>query len=66
MNKDLQSKLSSLEQLIGIQRDNLADGYMHGMLNGLIVAHSMFADSRPQFASMPRKLTKVRHKQRKR
>jgi len=48
MNSELQAKLSSLEQLMGIQRDSLADGYMHGMLNGLIVAHSVFADSRPK------------------
>lgn len=66
MNKDLQSKLSMLENLISIQHNCLDAGYMHGMLNGLIVAHSVFADSRPKFVSMPRKLTNVRHKKRKR
>ena len=65
MNKDLQSKLSQLENLIRIQRDCLDAGYMHGMLNGLIVAHSVFTGDSPLFYTRYKQPTKIRHKQRK-
>ena len=65
MNRDLQSKLSSLENLIKIQHDSLEAGYMHGMLNGLIVAHSVFTGDDPNFVSKYRQPTKIRHKKRK-
>ena len=65
MNSDLQSRLSSLENLIKIQRDSLDAGYMHGMLNGLIVAHSVFTDDTPHFVSKYKQPTNIRHKNRK-
>lgn len=65
MNSDLQSKLSSLENLIRIQHDCLDAGYMHGMLNGLIMAHSVFTDDIPRFVSKYKQPTNIRHKQRK-
>ena len=51
-----------LENLIGIQHDSLDHGYMHGMLNGLICAHSVFTGDRPKYACKPHSKTKVRHK----
>jgi hypothetical protein len=65
MNSDLQSKLSSLENLIKIQTDCLEAGYMHGMLNGLKVAHSVFTGDRPLFYTKHKQPTKIRHKKRK-
>ncbi len=69
MNEKLQKDLSCLENLIGIQTDCVISGdpsvqYMHGMLNGLICAHSIFADIDPDFHERPRrkKRIKVRHK----
>jgi hypothetical protein len=67
MNKTLQEKLDSLEGLIGVQRDSLERGYMHGMLNGLICAHAIFSDSSPQYARVshrkPNRIN-IRHKSR--
>jgi hypothetical protein len=59
MNKDLTRKLVCLENLIGIQRDCVDNRdpnveYMHGMLNGLICAHAILADSSPRYHSRPR------------
>lgn len=65
MNYDLQKRLDSLEGMIKIQTDCLEAGYMHGMLNGLKCAHSIFADCNPRYVKMVRKKTKVRHKLKK-
>ena len=65
MKADLQFKLSSLENLIKIQTDCLAAGYMHGILNGLIIAHSVFTGDTPKFISKYKQPTQIRHKQRK-
>jgi len=65
MKYDLQSKLSTLEAMIGVQTQSLSQGYMHGMLNGLICAHSIFSNQPPSYVSMPRKRTKIRHKNKK-
>jgi hypothetical protein len=69
MNEDLQKKLSSLEQLIAIQEDSVIAGsnsvqYMHGMLNGLICAHSIFANQEPVYLSraIKRRNGNIRHK----
>jgi hypothetical protein len=61
MQVELQSKLSTLDELIKIQRDSLERGYMHGMLNGLIMAHSVFSGQSPEFTKMPKVKNKVRH-----
>jgi hypothetical protein len=74
MNERLQKDLSTLENMIGIQTDCVIAGdpsvqYMHGMLNGLICAHSIFADSHdPDFYIRPirKKHAKIRHKSNKR
>jgi hypothetical protein len=61
MNKTLQQKLDSLESLIGTQKDSVVGGgrdvdYMHGMANGMILAHAIFADlHNPKFVTRPRK-----------
>lgn len=66
MQIDLQSKLSRLEDLIKIQRDSLERGYMHGMLNGLICAHSVVSDLSPCYTTLvSNRKNKVRHKGRK-
>jgi hypothetical protein len=62
MKSDLQSKLASLENLIRIQTDCLEKGYMHGMLNGLICAHSVFTGDSPKYVSKLQSKIKVRHK----
>ena len=69
MNEKLQKQLSCLENMIGIQSDSVYVGgtgvnYMHGMLNGLICAHSVFAECEPQFVSRPprRHNLNIRHK----
>lgn len=69
MNKSLQKNLSTLENLIATQKDCVIAGYpetnyMHGMLNGLICAHSIFANTSPEYYSKPRKRKsgKIRHK----
>lgn len=69
MNERLQKDLSSLENLIGIQRDCVIAGdpsvqYMHGMLNGLICAHAIFSDTDPDYhdrGCRPKRI-KIRHK----
>lgn len=61
MNKTLQQKLESLESLIKTQKESVIEGghsvqYMHGMANGMILAHAIFADTHnPKFVSRPRK-----------
>lgn len=73
MNEDLTKKLASLESLIRTQRDCVRvgypeTGYMHGMLNGMIISHSVFADvHNPKFHTLPRKKrnTNIRHKGKK-
>lgn len=69
MNEDLQRKLSSLEGLIATQKDcinptHISADYMHGMANGMIMAHSIFADQQPDFVIRPRRHynRNVRHK----
>jgi len=69
MNEKLQKQLSSLENLIGTQSDSVYVGgsgvnYMHGMLNGLICAHSVFAECEPAFVERPPRRwdSKIRHK----
>ncbi len=71
MNNCLQKGLSDLENMISIQKDcivNDANGYMHGMLNGMILSHSAFAGHEPKFVLTKRKRkgeTSVRHKLRR-
>jgi hypothetical protein len=60
MNKILQENLSCLENLIATQKRCVEDAgaavdYMHGMANGMILAHSIFSDHRPKFISRPRR-----------
>ncbi len=69
MTKDLTRKLTTLEGLIAIQRQSVDDrnpcvDYMHGMLNGLIVSHSVFSETSPIFYKLEnrRRDKKVRHK----
>jgi len=69
MNEDLQKKLSSLASLIKTQRHCMEDAgsavdYMHGMANGMILAHSIFCDESPKYISRPRRPygRVVRHK----
>jgi hypothetical protein len=69
MNKTLQEKLDVLESLIGTQKESIIEGdsgvdYMHGMANGMILAHSVFADNHPNFVTRPnrRRGRIVRHK----
>lgn len=69
MNIQHQKTLSSIEQLIAIQRDCVDGGspsesYMRGMLNGLICAHSAITGDSPNFhEGVKRKNTNhVRHK----
>jgi hypothetical protein len=69
MNEKLQKDLSSLENMIAIQKDCVLIGdpskeYMHGMLNGLICAHSVFSGDPPNYHSaiFRKKRKNVRHK----
>lgn len=60
MNERLQKELSNLESLIATQKDTVVEGghgvqYMHGMANGMILAHAIFANQRPEFITRPRK-----------
>jgi hypothetical protein len=72
MSKKLQKKLCTLENCIRTQRSciSLSDparDYMHGMLNGMILAHAIFADiNSPKFHEIKNKKSKVRHKSCKR
>jgi hypothetical protein len=57
--------------MIGIQKDFVIIGghgvnYMHGMVNGMIAAHSVFSEENPNFVSRPfRRRTHIRHKSHK-
>jgi hypothetical protein len=70
MNNHLQDCLSKLEHLIAIQEDCISPydvnsrDYMQGMLNGMILAHAIFDNSRPKYYTMTRRIKnkKVRHK----
>lgn len=65
MNEKLQKALSGIENMISIQKDCLERGYMHGMLNGLICAHSVISGDNPKFVGVPRRRPnriKIRHK----
>jgi len=69
MNEFLQKELSRVESLIEIQKDCLTDGgdgasYMHGMANGMILVHSLFASQQPKFISRMRRPygRNIRHK----
>lgn len=70
MNKVLQDKLTSLEGLIQTQKNCVnpySSGweYMHGMANGMILAHSIFADTTPEFQTIKIRKHKIRHKSKK-
>jgi hypothetical protein len=66
MNSNLQHRLANLENIISIQKDCvkvLPDAYYTGMLNGLLLAHSVFTDDRLIFVSYKKKTkNKVRRK----
>jgi hypothetical protein len=67
MNEKLQKHLSTLENLIGIQKGCILPGdssvqYMHGMLNGIILAHAVISESNPKFFNMPKRHNSIRHK----
>jgi hypothetical protein len=69
MNKKLQKQLGIVENMIGIQKNCVIVNdpsmqYMHGMLNGLICAYSVFSESEPKYVTRPgrKRGTKVRHK----
>lgn len=51
------------ENCIITDNSNSCD-YMHGMLNGMILAHAIFDNSRPKYYTMTRRIKnkKVRHK----
>jgi len=74
MNEKLQKDLSSLENMIAIQKDCVIAGdpskeYMHGMLNGLICAHSVFSGDPPNFVSLGYRKpirSNIRHKSKQR
>ena len=68
-NKNLEDKLTSLEDMISTQRNCMSEGdpsasYMHGLLNGLILAYSVVTGDSPKFHSMTSRNTKkkIRHK----
>ena len=68
MQTDLQRKQSQLEDLIKIQHDCLEPGYMHGMLNGLICAHSIISEQSPEYVTLNKNRNSknnIRHKLRK-
>lgn len=56
------SPQQSLENLIKIQRDCVSPGYMHGLLNGLVLSHSIVVNKNCSFDNLPLKTNKVRHK----
>ena len=63
MNEDLQKRLSQLERMIATQDNCLADEYMYGLINGMILSHSVFTGDSPKFRSQPKeKYNKIRHK----
>ena len=69
MNEKLQRELDRIESLIAIQKNCLDDGvdgaqYMHGMANGMILVHSLFASQQPKFISRIRRPygRNIRHK----
>jgi len=69
MNEYLQKELSRLESLIATQVDCIGGSgdaiqYMHGMANGMILAHCMFANQKPAFIKRVRKPygRNIRHK----
>ena len=70
MNDALQKGLTTLENLI-LTQENCVDcddpnsrDYMHGMLNGMILAHSVFDNSPAKFYTITRRKNRraVRHK----
>jgi hypothetical protein len=67
MSKDFQSKLSDLDKIIAIQRDQNLDDYMYGLLNGMILSRAIFDGNDPVFQrpidAPP--VTKVRHRLKK-
>ena len=65
MQLNLLKKVTSLEQCIRLQRNSLEQGYMHGMLNGLICAHSIITGGNPHYACVPHKKNKIRYKKNK-
>ena len=65
MKHDLQSRIDAVENMMRIQQSCLERGYMHGMMNGLICAHSAFTKTNPEFVKLPHRKVKIRHKARK-
>lgn len=70
MNEKLHKDFDTVANLISIQGECLKAGsedmpYMYGMMNGMIIVHSIFADIEPKFVSMQRRKRKnsnIRHK----
>lgn len=70
MNEKITKIAADLENLIRIQRSSVIAGdpssdYMHGMLNGIIMSHSVVTDQKPIFYVVKRKrrsITRIRHK----
>ena len=60
MNK-VDDKLEALGRMIELHRQSLEPGYMHGMLNGMIFAHSLIDDTEPKYADVPRRVSKNMH-----
>lgn len=74
MNNQLQKGLSDLENLILIQRSCIINGdpsfdYMHGMINGMLCAHSCFTKHTPVYYTINNRAYKnknrIRHKAKK-
>jgi hypothetical protein len=68
MTKTFQNRLTMSADLIEIQRQSADyDEYMHGMMNGMLVTHSVFSDQSPVFHERRRRntKTKIRHKGKK-
>ena len=70
MNETITKIASQLENLIRIQRTSVIRrdpgvDYMHGMLNGLIMSHSVVTNSNPIFYKIKRvgkPRNRIRHK----
>lgn len=73
MNKHLQTALGKLENCMAIQLDcaksadksnDYAADYMQGMINGMVLSHSIFCNQSPKFYSRSHttKNNKIRHK----
>lgn len=68
MNERLHKALSTIGSLIEVQKQSLERGYMHGLLNGLIISHSILDNSEPKFVTLPGRnpnRIRIRHKSRR-